>query len=195
MERHGCRDPEERQGGQAGSFRSTGRAELDWGLGPAGRELRNSSFLSSGGRRWRGRPGCGRGGKGRRSHSSPRHTRCGRKRNSRAQLPLAPAQRSAMAAEDVDGLAVSRPHYGCEYRGLGNPRGRQAELPVPSRVQRWEGRLGRRKHGGSSGVQAPGLLRGRGAPLRLSSRAPGEPRLPPGGRRATQELVEALRSS
>ncbi|XP_039242388.1 ras GTPase-activating-like protein IQGAP1 isoform X1 [Pipra filicauda] len=42
----------------------------------------------------------------------PRHTRCGRKRNSRAQLAPASAQRSTMAAEEVDGLAVSRPHYG-----------------------------------------------------------------------------------
>lgn len=36
-----------------------------------------------------------------------------------------------MAAEDVDGLAVSRPHYGCEYQGSRNSRGRQA-TPSPS---------------------------------------------------------------
>lgn len=77
------------------------------------------------------RPGRGEGGgENAEGHLLLRHTRCGRKRNSRAQLPLAPAQRSAMAAEDVDGLAVSRPHYGCEYQGSGNSRSRQA-APSP----------------------------------------------------------------
>lgn len=175
------RDPGERQDGQAVSFRFTGRVELDWGLGPAGRGLRNSSLLSSGAEGGGGASGAAEAGRGRESAAGrllPRHTRCGRKRNNRAQLPLAPAQRSAMAAEDVDGLAVSWPHYGCKYRDPGvresarPPSDAQFEPSVLSSVQRCEGRLGHRRHGGSRGLRSPGLPRGHGVP----AGSPGGPR-------------------
>lgn len=96
------------------------------------------------------------------------------------------AQRSAMAAEEMDGLAVSRPHYGCEYRGvrtLGirtaakqHPARRRPAwpvLPVPSRGWRWERRLERRRCGGSRWPLALVLSRRRGGFRQLSSRRPG----------------------
>lgn len=120
----------------------------------------------------------------------------------------AAAHRSAMAAEEADGLAMSRPHYGCEYRGRPGTRAAAQQrtcpatpcparpaLPVPSRGRCWEWRLGRRRRGGSRGASALGPARGRGGPRRLSARAPGRgpPCLPWGGRRGARELVQARR--
>lgn len=44
-----------------------------------------------------------------------------------------PAQRSAMAAEEMDGLAMSRPHYGCEYWGARGPDIRAGARQRPAR--------------------------------------------------------------
>lgn len=121
-----------------------------------------------------------------------------------------PAQRSAMAAEEMDGLAMSRPHYGCEYWGARGPdiragarqrparrRPARPALSVPSRGRCWEWRLGRRRRGASRGAVALGLARGRRGPRRLSVRAPGRgPPCPPrGGRHEARELVQARRPS
>lgn len=83
-----------------------------------------------------------------------------------------------MAAEDVDGMAVSRPHYGCEYRGSGGGAIRVAAKRRLARdVGAFQGPVlggdaGRPQAWGEPRVWAAGLPRGRGAPLRLSSRAP-----------------------
>lgn len=78
----------------------------------------------------RARPGRGEG-RARRGGSSSATPGAQEEEEQPRPAPRAPAQRSAMAAEDVDGLAVSRPHYGCEYRGSGSSRGCRA-TPSPT---------------------------------------------------------------
>lgn len=153
-----------------------GRAGLCQGRGPGRAGSGGPSRRCSSGRRWRRR----RGGDGQRapsSGSSPATPGAAGRGTAAPKSRPGPEQRSAMAAEEADGLAMSRPHYGCEYRPAGTARPPRSDLPgdaLPGQrspalqgpVPEW--RLGRRRPGGlrdrGSGTGPRGRLgRGRSA--------------------------------